>query len=80
MVEFFLDDDISDAEAIRLLETSEEPSEPNEEITETQQTLRLDDDVEDFDPFTAKLMNFEVNVQLNSSQCKLLISERRCQL
>lgn len=65
MVEFQLEEDISDIEAVRLIEIP--PSDKGEEetwkqsITENEQTLRLDDTVEeDVDPFSAKITGFEV--------------------
>lgn len=62
LVEFTLEEGISDMEAIRLIDTPPEASDPYEgwtqEITEKQQTLKLDRGVRD--PFAHRLINFEV--------------------
>lgn len=63
-MEFQLEDDITDLEAVRLIEIP--PSDKGEEetwkqsITENEQTLRLDDTVEDIDPFSAQVSGYEV--------------------
>lgn len=62
LVEFTLEDGISDTEAIRLIEAPPKTSSPYEgwtqEISDTQQTLKLDEESQD--PFTNKLIDFEV--------------------
>ncbi|GJQ71136.1 hypothetical protein Trydic_g1040 [Trypoxylus dichotomus] len=61
LVEFTLEKGISDTEAVRLIEAPPQEISPYEgwsqEITETQQTLMLDEGSQD--PFTKKLINFE---------------------
>ncbi|XP_022909973.2 intraflagellar transport protein 122 homolog [Onthophagus taurus] len=60
LVEFELEDGITDTEAIRLIETpdsKEEVENWKQEINETQQTLKLDEP--SVDPFTTRLINFE---------------------
>lgn len=63
MVEFKLEEGISDTEAVRLIETppNHKVEDTNRDVTDTHQTLRLDitDEIEE-DPFTAKLIHFEV--------------------
>ncbi|CAK8675911.1 intraflagellar transport protein 122 homolog [Clavelina lepadiformis] len=60
LVEFTLDDGISDEEAYRLIDTAGSKSRTSNETwnNETTQTLRMDQD-EDDDPFTARLLTFE---------------------
>lgn len=57
LVEFTVEDGISDEEAVRLIE-SPVPSKDDSHNNELVQTLQLDDDF--YDPFTAKVLNFEV--------------------
>lgn len=70
LVEFEIEEGITDMEAVRLIETPAEKSPIGEgekwrqEISENQQTLQLDMDTEIEDPFTSRLMNFEVLMQL----------------
>lgn len=54
LVEFVLQDGISDIEAVRLIETPIRDV-GKEEISESQDTLQLDSDDEEKDPFAAKL-------------------------
>lgn len=66
MVEFTLEDGIGDTEAIRLIESPIYGNTPYEgwtqEITETQQTLKLDHNAQD--PFTQRMIDFEVNLRV----------------
>lgn len=64
LVEFVLEEDITDLEALRLIETPPNNKESvdegwRQEISENQQMLQLDRDVE-VDPFTFRLGAFEV--------------------
>lgn len=63
LVEFTLEDDITDEEAVRLIETppSSKPNNNGDWVSsenENFQTLQLDDNAS-VDPFTAKLVNFD---------------------
>lgn len=63
LVEFTLEDDITDEEAVRLIETPPTLKPANNDSwvqseNENYQTLQLDDN-SSVDPFTAKLVNFE---------------------
>lgn len=66
LVEFELDEGITDMEAIRLIETpqNEKLQSDNgwkQEVSETHEALQLDLDADDMeDPFTSRLINFEV--------------------
>lgn len=66
LVEFQLEEGITDVEAVRLIETpvmknsDEKSCGWKQEITETHQTLQIDFENEVEDPFTARLINFEV--------------------
>lgn len=65
LVEFQLEEGISDLEAVRLIETppNEKIRNAKQEISESHQTLQLDliEEVDDNDdPFTAKLIHFDV--------------------
>lgn len=67
LVEFQLEDGITDTEAVRLIETPSSKKKEDksnawkQEVTDSHQTLQLDFNEEpDEDPFTAKLINFEV--------------------
>lgn len=64
LVEFDLEEGISDTEAVRLIDTPlEKPaSKTNQEVSENQQTLYLDMEgpMDADDPFTSRLMTFEV--------------------
>lgn len=69
LVEFQLEDGITDMEAVRLIETpaskknADKSDNWRQEVTESHQTLQLDFmDGEEEDPFTAKLINFDVSV------------------
>ena len=59
-----MQEDISDVEAVRLIETP--PSEATKgdnwkhHVTESHETLQLDIDNEEKDPFTTRLSSFEV--------------------
>ncbi|KAB0796579.1 hypothetical protein PPYR_10640 [Photinus pyralis] len=61
LVEFELDDNISDLEAIRLIETPPSAeSKGKQEISETHETLQLDFDTDDIDEaFTSKVINYD---------------------
>lgn len=66
MIEFQLEDDISDNEALKLIQSSndENKSKENENKTQTTNTFILDEENQDqtVDPFTYKLMNLEVYI------------------
>lgn len=67
MVEFVLEDEITDIEAIRFIETPVETASSKaakddgwtQEVSDTHQTLRLDEEVKE-DPFAGRLLNYEV--------------------
>jgi len=65
-----LEDDISDTEALKLIQNSYNESKSLESKNEPQQTntLILDEEIQDqsVDPFTYKLMNFEVIFSITS--------------
>lgn len=67
LIEFQLEDDISDADALILIHSSyDDESKPKENQSTSQNINRLilDDERQDqssVDPFTYKLMNYEVN-------------------
>lgn len=65
LVEFVLEDDITDQEAIRLIETPVDNNVENskgweQEVSDTHQTLRITNDTEE-DPFTSKFGTYEVS-------------------
>lgn len=68
LVEFQLEEGITDVEAVRLIETpimnnsDENNGGWKQEITDTHQTLQIDFENEVEDPFTARLINFEVTI------------------
>lgn len=67
LVEFILEDGITDIEAVRLIETPIEVNKTEkggsdgwkQEVTDTHQMLRLDDEIKE-DPFAGKLLSYEV--------------------
>lgn len=63
LVEFVIEDGVSDIEAVRLIDTPVDKSTKTEgwkqEVSDTHQMLRLDDESEE-DPFGGKLLNYEV--------------------
>ena len=64
-MEFTLEKGISDEEASRLIGSSVKKSlgktrEWEDKLDDTTQTLRITNDVEEDDPFTARLLTFEV--------------------
>lgn len=66
MIEFQLEDNISDTEALKLIQNSYDKSNSKESENKLQKmnTLILDKESQDqsVDPFTYKLMNFEVKL------------------
>lgn len=64
LIEFQLEDDISDAEALKLISSAYDENKIKENQNKSQDinTLILDEESQDqsIDPFTYKLMNFEV--------------------
>lgn len=68
MVEFEIENGITDVEAVRLIDTPIDKSKKAEgdgwkqELSDTHQMLRLDDEIQE-DPFAGKLVNYEVEVQ-----------------
>lgn len=64
LIEFQLEDNISDTEALKLIQNSHDESKSKESENKSQKmnTLILDEESQDLsvDPFTYKLMNFEV--------------------
>jgi len=67
LIEFQLEDDISDSEALKLIQNAhDEESKPkeNQYVTQNINQLILDDEKQEqssVDPFTHKLMNYEVS-------------------
>ena len=63
LVEFQLEEGISDEEAVRLIETplveAKENDEWQEEVSENQQTLQLTNHEEEKDPFASKIIKFD---------------------
>lgn len=78
LVEFILEEGISDQEAINLIESSEETdgggdgNKWKQEVADNHEALRLDDEVEE-DPFTSKVISYEVKSRQLLSK-KALIS------
>lgn len=64
LVEFTVEEGISDEEAVRLIES---PAPSKDDGNELVQTLQLDDDL--YDPFAAKVLNFEVFLKFDFSGC-----------
>lgn len=66
LIEFQLESDISDSDAIKLILSSydENKSKASQNKSQNINTLILDEENQDLtvDPFTFKLMNFEVNI------------------
>lgn len=68
-----LEEGINDIEAVRLIETPSDKSKKAEsdgwkqEVSDTHQMLRLDDEVQE-DPFAGKLLNYEVSNSLNTKK------------
>lgn len=62
LIEFQLEDNISDTEALKLIQCSNNISKSNESqnIPQNFNTLIIEEENQ-IDPFTHKLMNFEVN-------------------
>lgn len=80
LVEFQLENDISDTEAVRLIETppnfkSQEGDNWKQEISEKHETLKLDVNIEFEDPFTSQFINFGVSDQvfIFITDCKFVI-------
>lgn len=69
LVEFELEEGISDMEAVRLIETpvaskssTEDGDRWKQEVSDTQEVLKLDVEFEEFeDPFTSKLIGVDVS-------------------
>lgn len=66
LIEFQLEDNISDTEALKLIQNSYDENKLKESENKSQKmnTLILDEESQDqsVDPFTYKLMNFEVKL------------------
>lgn len=66
LIEFQLEDDISDNEALKLIQSSsdENKSKENEKKSQNINTFVIDEESQDLtvDPFTYKLMNLEVKI------------------
>lgn len=66
LIEFQLEENISDTEALKLIKNSYDESKPKESENNSQKinTLILNEEIQDqsVDPFTYKLMNFEVKL------------------
>lgn len=66
MIEFQLEDDISDNEALKLIQSSNDERNLNENQDKSQNinTFILDEEIQDqtVDPFTYKLMNLKVRI------------------
>lgn len=65
LIEFHLEDGISDSEAMKLIQNSYDINKPQESLNDSQNTnmyiLDKENQNEPVDPFTYKLMNYEVN-------------------
>lgn len=71
LIEFQLEDEISDTDALKLIQGFNDDEKPNERQDPSQNvnTFILDEESQDqsVDPFTYKLMNFEVKSQAIAS-------------
>lgn len=62
MIEFQLEDGISDNEALKLILSSKDESKSKENKSPNTNTFILDEESQTVDPFTYKLINIEVRI------------------